>query len=183
MKLGKEEFQKIFLSILLLFGLMYGYFSMLLGPLDKEQANAENSISDLNPKILGATAVIKDVAAREKSAPAIAETLEQIKSAIPDGAPIAWFPPALLTFFKRQGIDKCSIHVDGETGDKEMQGFRKYNWTVSIPSVEMAPLGKAIATLENEQPLLEITILRIGALRENVQYQNVTMVVSTIVKQ
>ena len=183
MKLGKEEFQKIFLSILLLIGLMYGYFTMLLGPLDKEQANAESSISDLNPKILGATAVIKDVAAREKSAPAIAETLDQIKSSIPDGAPIAWFPPAIISFFKRQGIDKCSIHVDGETGDKELPEFKKYNWTVSIPSVEVVPLGKAIAALENEQPLLEISGLHVGALKENVQYQNATLSISTIVKQ
>jgi len=183
MKLGKEEIQKIFLSILLLIGLMYCYFTLLLGPLDKQQSDATSQVGDLNPKIVSASAVIRDVAAREKDAPAIAETLNQIKASIPDGAPIAWFPPTLITFLKRQGIDKCTVHVGGESGDKDTPGFKKFSWSVEIPSVEVVTLGKAIAALENEQPLMEITDLRVGALKDNVQYQNATFSLTTIVKQ
>jgi len=182
MKLGKEEIQKIFLSILLLLGLMYCYFTLLLGPLDKQQSDAISQVGDLNPKIASASAVIRDVAAREKDAPAIAQTLDQIKSSIPDGAPIAWYPPTLITFLKHQGIDKCTVHVGGESGDKDTPGFKRFTWSVSIPSVEVSMLGKAIAALENEQPLLEITDLQVGALKDNVQYQNATFSITTIVK-
>jgi len=183
MKLGKEEIQKIFLSFLLLVGLLYCYFNMLLGPLSDEQTKAQNAIADLTPKINDANAIIKDVKVREKTAPEVSAVLDEIKAGIPDGAPIAWFPPAIIGFFKRQGIDKCNIHVISSGPVNNLPGFTKFSWNLSLPRVEVAPLATTLAALENEQPLLEITELHINASKDDVQYQTATLTLTTIVKQ
>jgi len=183
MKLGKEEIQKIFLSVLLLIGLLYCYFTMLLGPLSKDETNARNTVASLVPQIDRAKAAIKDVAAREKSAPAYTKTIDEIKSLIPEGAPIAWFPPMITGFFKNHGLDKTPVHAAGEAGEKDLAGFKRISWSVDIPRVEVSQLGKVISDLENEHPLLEITSLHIDALKENPQYQHASLSLSIIVKQ
>lgn len=183
MKLGKEEIQKIFLSILLLIGLLYAYFTMLLDPLSKQEENAKKTVADLAPKIAAAKSLIKDVAQREKDAPKTNETLDQIKSMIPEGAPIAWFPPLITGFMKRQGIDKCTIHMGGDAAEKDLPGFKKMYWNLEMPHVDLPTLGIAIAALENQEPLLEVSNVQISASRDDVQYQSARVTLSTIVKQ
>ena len=63
-----------------------------------------------------------------------------------------------------------------------MPGFRRLFWTIDVPKVEFVPLGIAIAALENDQPLLEITNLQIEQSKDNVQFQHATLTVATIVK-
>lgn len=183
MKLGKEEFQKIAFSVILLAALLYAYFTMLLGPLDTREKAYHKTISELTPQIAKANSVIKATQALENSAPEVSGTLDQIKSLIPEGAPVAWFPPKISDFFKRQGIEKCMAHPGAETFDKDLPGFKKIAWNIDIPRVEAVPLAIAIAALENENPLWEITNLQIEASKENVQYQSAHLVVLTIVKQ
>lgn len=181
MKLGKEELQKIGLSVILLAALLYGYFNLLLGPLDTQEKSYRDTITDLGPKITRANGVIKAAHVLEKNAPAVNGTLDQIKSFIPEGAPVAWFPPRIAEFFKRQGIEKCTAHQGGESVDKDLPGFKKLMWTIDIPRVEVVPLAIAIAALENENPLWEITNLQIEASKETPQYQSAHIVVLTIV--
>ena len=56
MKLGKDEIQKLVLGGLMLIGLIYGYFSMLLGPLSTRQESARKKIIALGPQIAEAKA-------------------------------------------------------------------------------------------------------------------------------
>ena len=49
MKLGKEEIQKLILAGLMVFGVIYSYFSFLLGPLIDSQDAARKSIAALTP--------------------------------------------------------------------------------------------------------------------------------------
>ena len=49
MKLGKEEIQKIVLGSLMLVGIVYVYFNMLLGPLVQRPGIVRQSIVDLEP--------------------------------------------------------------------------------------------------------------------------------------
>ncbi len=182
MKLDKEESKKIILSGLLLCGLLYCYFSMLLGPLAAHQESAEKTMKDLEPQIAAARLQMKQTQAVEARAPVANETLEQIKALIPDGAPVAWFPPRMVEFFKRQGIDKSSTRMNGESLDSDLPGFRKLSWTIDLPKVEFVPLAIAIAGLENEEPLLEVNSVSIGT-GSDAQYQHGSLMVTTIVRQ
>ena len=183
MKLGKEEIQKIFLSVLLLIGLLYCYFTMLLGPLSKQMENATSTVGDLSPKIASAQATIRDAGAHEKDAPLYAATVDQIKALIPDGAPIAWLPPAATDFVKKRGIDKFRVSIGGETPDKDLTGFRRVDLTIDFAQIEVAQLGHFIAELENECPLWQITGVQLNALRENPQYQTAKLSLSVLVKE
>ena len=103
------------------------------------------SATAIEPKIAGAKAQMKKTQSLEASAPAAAETLDRIKALIPEGAPVAWFPPRIQDFFKRQGIEKSSVRLNNEFADKELPGFRKLFWSIELPKVEgmlLYPPGK-----------------------------------------
>lgn len=183
MKIGKEEGQKIFLGCLVLGGMLYYYFAMLLDPLNVQEAKAHATVTDTQPKIDAANKAIKEVKPLQAKAVAAEATLEQIRGLIPDGSPVAWFPPSMTEFFKGQGIDKCGVHPAGAGGDKELVGFSKLSWGIDVPRVEVVKLAIAVAALENEHPLMEINSLQIGASRDAVQYQSARLNITTIIKQ
>ena len=54
MKLGKDEIQKIFLGGLMLIGLLYCYFAMLLGPLGTNKEQNEKKAAEFRAKIVAA---------------------------------------------------------------------------------------------------------------------------------
>jgi hypothetical protein len=181
MKLEQEQIKKIVLSALLLVALLYGYFTYLLGPLQQGQKNAINGIAAIGPQISDAKQQIAKAADLETKAPQATAFLTNIKNSIPDGAPIAWFPPRMADFFKEHGIDKCTTHLVSEAAGP-MPGFKKLVWAIDVPRVEFIPLGSAISSLENEEPLLTILNVTVDATREDAQYQHATLVLSTLVK-
>src|SRR5438067_1457951 len=183
MKLGKEEIQKIVLGAILLAGLIYCYFAMLLGPLSTGQVKAQKTIATLEPQIAEAKKQVQKTEAVKKQAPAANAVMEQLKAGIPEGAPVAWFPPRMSDFFKRQGIDKTMTRLTNELPEKDLPGFRKLVWTIDLPKVEYASLGIALAALENEEPLLQVAGISIEASKDDPQFQHATMTVATIVKQ
>ena len=183
MKLGKDEIQKIVLATLLFFGVVYGYFNLLLGPLSKQQETLQKSVTALGPEITAAKAQIQRTRELEQTAPGRMTTTQQVTAMMTEGSPVAWFPPRLAEFFKKQGIEKSSTRLQGETVDKAMAGFRKLSWGVDLPKVGFVPFATAVAALENEEPLLEINSLLLEAGRENVEMQHALLTVSNIVKQ
>jgi len=181
MKLEQEQIKKIALSALLLVALLYGYFTYLLDPLQLGEKNATNGMAAILPQISDAKQQIAKAADLETKAPQATAFLTDLKNSIPDGAPIAWFPPKMADFFKDHGIDKCTTHLVSE-GPGPMPGFRKLVWSVDVPKVEFTPLGIAISSLENDEPLLTILNVSVDATREDAQYQHATLILSTLVK-
>src|ERR1700722_5797609 len=161
MKFGKDEIQKIFLGLLLLIGLLYCYFNLMLGPLDRQEAGSLEAIKALEPQIHDAQNQRKKTENVEARAPMATKTLEQIKALIPAGAPIAWFPPKIADFFKRQGIDKVATRLNSEAPDKDLPSFRRLSWGIELQRVEFVSLASAVASLENEEPLLEVTNVQV----------------------
>ena len=182
MKLGKEEIQKIVLGSLMLLGIVYVYFTMLLGPLVARQGSVRKSITDLEPQIATAQAQIKKTADLEASAPKSTHTLAQINAMIPEGSPVAWFPTRLGDFFKKQGMDKTATRMNNESEDKNLPGFRRISWSVDLPRVDFIPFAAALAQLENEEPLLEIGTMQVDTSRDDVDSQHVLMTVNNLVK-
>jgi hypothetical protein len=181
MKLEQEQIKRIFLGLLMLGALLYGYFNYLLGPLQQSEKTAEDGITTVIPQIADAKAQIAKTADLETKAPAATAFLTNLKNAIPDGAPIAWFPPKMADYFKNRGIEKCSTHLVSESPDT-MPGFKRLVWSIDVPKVEFVSLGMAISTLENEEPLMTILNVSIDATREDARYQHATLVVATLVK-
>ena len=183
MKLGKEEIQKLVLGSLLLIGLVYVYFNMLLGPLAARQVTVRKSIADLEPQIAAAQAQIKKTAGLEAAAPKSTQTLAQISAMIPEGSPVAWFPKRLGDFFKSRGVEKASTRMNNEAEDKSLPGFRRISWSVDVPRVDFIPFAAAVAQLENEDPLVEIGTLVVDTSREDVDSQHILMTLNNLVKQ
>ena len=183
MKLGKEEIQKIVLGSLMLVGIIYVYFNMLLGPLMQRQTIVKQSIVLLDPQIAAAQAQIKKTASLEATAPKATQTLAQVSAMIPEGSPVAWFPTRLGDFFKKQGVDKTATRLNNEIDDKNLPGFRRISWSVDLPRVDFIPFAAAIAQLENDEPLVEISALQVDTSGEDVESQHVLMTVNNLVKQ
>lgn len=183
MKLGKDEIQKLVLGGLLFFGVLYSYFTMLLGPLSKRQELTDVGVTALDGEITKAKAQIARTAEMERNAPIASATVEQVNAMIPEGSPVAWFPTRMAEFFKKQGIDKSATRMNNEVLDKELPGFRRLAWGVDLPRVEFVPFATAVAALENEEPLIEISSLQIDASREDVETQHALITVNNIVKK
>ncbi|KAB2647494.1 MAG: hypothetical protein DVB27_03755 [Verrucomicrobia bacterium] len=183
MKLGKEEIQKLVLGGLLVIGVIYCYFTLLLGPLSRRQAATRKGIEDLGPMIAAAKAQIARTADVERAAPANMEATRQVTSMIPDGSPVAWFPPRVGDFFKQHGLEKSTTRLAGEIVEKEMVGFRRMSWSIDLPKVAFVPFATAVASLENEEPLLEISGLQIESGRDDLGSQRALLTVSNYVKQ
>jgi len=183
MKLGKEEIQKLALGILLLFGLVYSYFDLLLGPLMQREAAAHQSVKALGPEIASANAQIDKTKQAQLNSANATLPMRQVEAMIPEGSPVAWFPTRMADFFKKQGIDKASTRLTGELIEKTLPGFRRISWGVDLPRVEFVPFGQAIAVLENDEPLLEISAMQIDASRDDVETQHAFLTVNNLVKQ
>ena len=183
MKLGREEIQKIILAGLLVLAVVYSYFNLLLGPLSKRQALTQKSVAALGPEIAAAKAQIARTAEAEHAAPANMTATRQVTAMIPEGSPVAWFPPRVGEFFKKNGLEKSSTRLTSEYVEKEMVGFRRMSWSIDLPKVGFVPFARAVAALENEEPLLEINSLQLDASREDLEMQHALLTVSNYVKQ
>jgi hypothetical protein len=173
----------MFLGALMAIGLVFCYFTMLLDPLSKEEDIANGTIVEKTKQVEAANTIAKKEKGLKPQADAAEATLNQVYTLIPDGSPVAWFPPQATEFFKRQGIEKCAIHRGEEGADRELSGFKDLAWGLDISHVEVAPLASAIAAFENEHPLMEINTLQIESGRDNVQFQTARISINTVIRQ
>jgi len=182
-KLGKEEIQKMVLGGIMAIIVVYVYFTVLLGPLQGSQEASRQKQAGLHPKIADAQKQIKQTAALEIAAPKSTITVKELTALIPEGSPVAWFPPQVNDFFKREGIEKVTTRMNNESQDKDLTGFRKISWAIEIPKVEFGPFAQAVADFENEQLLAEIAGLQIEMSKEDPEFQHINLTVNNIVKQ
>jgi len=181
-KLGKEEIQKIVLGVLLGIGVVYGYFEWLLFPLQARHKAMTANIEALKPAITKAKTQVARDANTSDLAPAAQATLAQIDSMIPEGAPVAWFPPRIAEFFKTHGVDKVVTRVNTESVHPTLPGYKRFSWAVEIPQVHHLTFGAAIAELENTELLVTIENITIESLREEPDQQRVLLTLVNTVK-
>jgi hypothetical protein len=67
--------------------------------------------------------------------------------------------------------------------DPELSAWMKYNWLIEVQQADYTTFGKAIADLENTEPLLSITKLTIRALPGQEQSQQIDLMVSNIIQK
>jgi len=182
-KLNKDQIQKLFLSVIGFVVLLYVYVSFFLGPLSKSRASAENSIADLQSKLASSKNDMLKASNLEKQATEATERFAAFQAISPEGAPIAWFPPRMKVFFATQQIEKSTARLESSDPYKEaeLSQWTRYAWSIDLPQTDFVTLGKAVAQLENTEPLLAITRLSIKAMADDPQFQQVSLTASTAI--
>ena len=185
-KLTKDQIQKLSLSAIGFVVLLYVYFSFFLGPLNKSRDTMQATIASLQGKLASSKGEMLRATKLETEASAATTRYAALQSLSPEGAPIAWFPPRMKAFFANQQIDKATARLDVSGAaalykQPELADWSKYAWQIDLPQAEFALAGKAIAELENAEPLLAISKLNIKDGGENTQFQQVTLSVNTAI--
>jgi hypothetical protein len=180
-KLSKDQIKKILLCGVGFVVLVYVYFSFFLGPLNSSRDTALAQITELQDKVANSKNEMSKTAKLEKQAETATTRFAALKALSPEGAPIAWFPPRIKTFFASQQIDKATARLEGSSAYKEadLANWMRYNWVIDLPQADYSSLGQAVVSLENSEPLLSITRINIKALPEDPQFQQVTILAST----
>jgi hypothetical protein len=180
-KLSKDQIQKLLLSTMGFFVLVYVYFSFFLGPLNSSRDATLGQIGELQAKVANSKNELTKTAKLEKQAETATARFAALKALSPEGAPIAWFPPRIKAFFANQEIDKASARLESSAAykDADLANWLRYNWVIELPQADYSTLGKAVAALENSEPLLTFTRVTIKALPEDPQFQQVTLVAAT----
>lgn len=182
-KLSKDQIQKIALSVIGFIALVYVYLNFFLAPLAKSRTAMQRQIADLQAKIETSRTEIPKAANLEKQASTATTRYAALEALSPEGAPIAWFPPRMKLFFANQQIDKATVKLEGSAAYPQTQlvNWTRYSWQIDLPQAQFAVAGKAIAQLENSEPLLNITRLSLRAGTDNPQYQQVNLTASTAI--
>ena len=180
-KLSKDQIQKLMLSTIGFIVLIYVYFNFFLGPLNSSRDSMVGQIDELQNKVANSKSELTKTSKLEQQADASTKRFAALKALSPEGAPIAWFPPRMKTFFATQEIDKATARLEGSGPFKEtdLANWTRYTWLVDLPQADFSTLGKAVAALENAEPLLSITRINIKAMPEDPQFQQVTLTAST----
>ncbi|HMJ06597.1 MAG TPA: hypothetical protein VK474_10115 [Chthoniobacterales bacterium] len=175
--LKKDQVQKLVLSGIGFVVLLYVYFSFFLGPLNKGRATAEASMADLQRKLASSKSEMSKAVSLDGQAKTATARFAALKALSPEGAPIAWFPPRLKILFANEHIDKATVRLDGSTPYKEpeMADWNKFSWVIELPQTDFATLGKVLAQLENNEPLLGISRLNIRVSGDDPQFQQVNL--------
>ena len=181
LNLTKDQIQKLALSSIGFVVLLYVYFSFFLGPLNRSRNSMVVSINDLQAKVGSSKNEMTKATNLEKQATAATTRFAALKTLSPEGAPIAWFPPRMKAFFARQQIDKATARLENSVPFKEadLAGWMQYNWMLDLPQTDFATLGRAVAELENAEPLLSIHHLNIHSVPDDPQFQQVSLSVAT----
>src|ERR1700758_4121371 len=129
-KLSGEEIKKLALSAMGFVFLLYAYFTFFLGPLNRSRHDAENSIADRQHKLDTSKSEMQKAVNLERQAKDATARFTALKALSPEGAPIAWFPPRMKSFFADQRIDKAVARLESNAGFKEpeLSDWVKYNW-------------------------------------------------------
>jgi hypothetical protein len=184
-KLTKDQVQKLAFSAIGFVFLLYVYFTFFLGPLNRSRAAMLVTIQDRQSKLDASKDEMEKAVSLEKQAVAATNRFAALRALNPEGAPIAWFPPRIKTFFANQQIDKAVARLENSAVFKEaeLSGWMKYTWMIDLPQADFASLGTAIAELENTEPLLSITRLHIQTLASQPQFQHVELAAASTIEK
>jgi hypothetical protein len=183
--LNKDQIQKVGLSLVGFIFLLYVYFTFFLGPLARSRNSMLAAIADKQGKLNSSKSELAKAANLERQAKSATSRFDQLKKLNPEGAPIAWFPPRMKVFFANEQIDKAVARLENNSGFKqpELSGWLKYNWLIDLPAVDYGRLGKAIADLENTEPLLNITKVSIRTMADTPEFQQVVLGVTDVIEK
>ena len=185
MKLTKDQIKKLVLSVMGFIFLLYVYFSFFLGPLQRSRADMLRKIGERQSKLEASTEEMNKAAKLEKGAKDATTRFTALRKLNPEGAPLAWFPPRMKSFFASEQIDKAVARLEGsaEFKQEELAKWVRYNWVIDLPQTDYGTVGRAIADLENAEPLLAVTKLSIHSTPDQPQFQHVELAATSLIEK
>jgi hypothetical protein len=185
MKVSKENVQKIILGAIVCAGFLYYYTAQMLDPLTVREKVLTGQIRDLEAKIRDGRSKIAQArvvqgteATKDEAQTAYAIMQEKIPSA----QPIAWLPTRLGELFKARGLAKQNYHCETSGSNTGIPGFHSSTWVVDFPAAPFSEFGSAVAGLENEDGLSQITKFQVSATSKDPQNHHAQFTFSTLVK-
>jgi len=184
-RLSKDEIKKYILSLLGLIVLLYCYSTFLLRPLNQARARMITAMADREKNLAEGKKTLQQAAHLEETAGNSVERSTTLGHLTPAGAPVAWFPPLMKSFFAANQIEIGHVRLLNTTALKqsELATYSKMDWIIDIPHTDFLLLGLSIARLENERVLSSITGIQIHAVQDRPEFQSVTLGIAMILKK
>jgi hypothetical protein len=184
-RLSKDEIKKYVLSLLGLIVLLYCYSTFLLRPLSQARARMITAMADREKNLAEGKKTLQQAAHLEETAGNSVERSTTLDDLTPAGAPVAWFPPLMKSFFAADQIEIGHVRLLNTTALKqsELATYSKMDWIIDIPHTDFLLLGLSIARLENERVLSNITGIQIHAVQDRPEFQSVTLGIAMILKK
>lgn len=179
--MSSDQIKKVAMVVLVLLGLLYAAFTYLIGPLQQQMAVLDRQINELESNIRRANNVIREANDLQVEADEATVIFDQLSSLIPDGAPVAWFPPRVAAFFSRHEIPASTTRFVSRA-PLPLDDFEHFAWTIDLPRTDFIPLGIALSGFENEFPLVGITSIEIQSSATEPGLQRVTLGARGVVK-
>jgi len=131
-KLSKDEIKKCILSLVGLVALLYCYSAFLLGPLNQARTRMISAAADCEKKLAESKKTLEHAAQLEETARnsiARSTTLEELT---PAGAPVAWSPPLMKSFFAGDQIEIGHVRLLNTTAlnQSELATYSKIDWVI-----------------------------------------------------
>lgn len=184
-KLTKDQVKKLGLSFIGFIFLLYVYFTFFLGPLQRSRASMLTKIADKQSELDASKEEMQKAAKLEQNAKDATTRFAALRKVNPEGAPLAWFPPRMKMFFANEQIDKAVARLEGSADAKqaELAAWLRYTWVIDLPQTDYGTLGRAIADLENAEPLLAVTRLSIHATPDQPQLHHVELAAANLIEK
>ncbi len=164
---------------------VFAFFNFLISPISTQKQTLASNVTTLEKQVREAKQQITATQTLEVKSAAAIDTIDRANELIPEGAPIAWFPPRIERHFAAHEIPGASARlVNSSTPiEKGLATYNQMEWSLNISKVDFLRFAIALAGLENEHPLLEITALRISTDAEDPALQNIEMEMKNLVRQ
>jgi hypothetical protein len=184
-RLSKDEIKKYILSLLGLIVLLYCYSTFLLRPLNQARSRMITAMADREKNLAEGKKTLQQAAHLKETAGNSVERSTTLDELTPAGAPVAWFPPLMKSFFAADQIEIGHVRLLNTTALKqsELATYSKMDWIIDIPHTDFLLLGLSIARLENERVLSNITGIQIHAVQDRPEFQSVTLGIAMILKK
>jgi hypothetical protein len=184
-RLSKDEIKKYVLSLLGLIVLLYCYSTFLLRPLNQARARMITAMADREKNLAEGKKTLQQAAQLEETAGNSVERSTTLDHLTPAGAPVAWFPPLMKSFFAADQIEIGHVRLLNTTAlkESELATYSKMDWIIDIPHTDFLLLGLSIARLENKRVLSSITGIQIHTVQDRPEFQSVTLGIAMILKK
>jgi hypothetical protein len=153
----KEERQRLMLGALLLIGVLYGYFGLLLSPIELGITHADRAITERNQQIASNGVELR--ALREEIArldrPILDTTANELIATAPESH-LATTPSTLSRIFDQHRLPKPDARAAMLLPFAGREDLQRAVWELKLRQADALQAGEVIASLENEFVLGEM---------------------------
>lgn len=158
---SKQVLQTAILIALVIFGLLYSYIEFLVDPLKKERDRLQTSITSTQAEIASNGNQLRKLLSEEETEKQnarldrLTDRMLKTTPAVPQVECPLFFSKWMARHDMRAGKPNISAY-------QPLRGIKEgilQSWTLKFPAVKPFALGEAIADLENQLPMAQVSDL------------------------